>query len=319
MSTPIDISITKKLSDVDFTPKTLDELKNDSTNVNKTYIPAIVADIANYKVPVTEFGKGGSVDGNSQPIMIRDVYVPNTEEDSTLEDEVEPVIDFDPLGGTVSTKAKLALYPDENNEFLYIAYNEETGKRKWGQEWDFNKTGSTVQYIDFNGKNKLVWYSWDKYCFEITNNGNTERIIQNNGKKRLHLSGDLLEENVVYEVEINVCSFSSRDSFMVHKGTMNFQLYFYEDVRASELKTIPLKVWGDELFVGYPFTTCIIEPMFNLFVQGTDDSNYRPLYSGTSLSDGRSAFPILAKAKAYFVKIKNTEVERGYDIYVMSY
>lgn len=310
MSTPIDILETKKLSNDDFAVKTLDELKEDTDNVDNTYIPAVVKDVANYKVPVTEFGKGGSVAGISQPILIRDVYVPNTDEDPNIQES--PVINFDPLSSTVSTEAKLVLYPDENNNFFYIRFNN--------FDWDFQYKGSYVQNFNFNGKNKLIWYTWDKYYYKVDEH--TE-IYQPNGKKQLNLSGDLLEENIVYEIEIDICSFSSEERFTVHKGNMNFRIYFYENVPDNDnVKTVPLKVWGDsKYFIEGQSTTCIIRPIFNLFVPPTDDTEMWPLYNGTSISaiGDRSSFPILARAKVYFVKIKNTAVERGYDIYVMSY
>ena len=309
MSTSIIISDTKKLSNDDFAVKTLDELKDDTDNVGKTYIPAVVKDVANYKVPVTEFGKGGSVVGISQPILIRDVYVPNTAEDPNIQEE--QVINFDPLASTVSTEAKLVLYPDENNNFFYIHFNN--------FDWDFQYKGSYVQNFNFNGKNKLIWYTWDKYYY---NESDTE-IYQPNVKKQLNLSGDLLEENIVYEIEIDVCSFSSVERFTVHKGNMDFRIYFYENVPdIDNVKTVPLKVWGDSKYLmDGIYNTCIIRPIFNLFVPPTDDTEMRPLYNGSSASaiGERSSFPILARAKVYFVKIKNTEVDRGYDIYVMSY
>ena len=164
----------------------------------------------------------------------------------------------------------------------------------------------------------------------ITSGGTSERIdnvrkITNSscGKLGMTIANHLLEENVVYEIEIDVCSFSSVERFTVHKGNMGFRIYFYENVPDNDnVKTVPLKVWGDSQYlIDSGYTTCTIKPIFNLFVPPTDDTEMRPLYNGSSASGigERMSFPILAKAKVYFVKIKNTEVDRGYDIYVMSY
>ena len=318
MSTPIDILETKKLSDDDFTVKTLDELKEDTDNVDNTYIPAVVKDVANYKVPVTEFGKGGSVAAMSAPAIIRDIYVPNTEEDPDLEyDPTHQVINFNPMYGSNYTLAsKLTFFSPTNGQFHNIV--------RWDQDWEYSKVGhggaeNPIHHVDFTGVNKLVWYTWDKYYYTDSDKTFTEV----NGKKSLNITCELLEENIVYEVEINICAFTNTERFTVHKGNTSepsvdtgFRLHFYDHLDSDYTLIYP-KMWAqDDAYLRD--NTYYIDPNFSLFVQETNDTTHLPLYCADKTSSGASD-RVLATAKVYFVKIKNTAITRGYDIYVMSY
>lgn len=311
MSTPIDILETKKLSNDDFAVKTLDELKGDTDNVDNTYIPAVVKDVANYKVPVTEFGKGGSVAAMAAPAIIRDIYVPNTEEDPDLiEDPNYPVINFNPmLGSNYTLASKLTFYSPTNGQFHNIV--------RWDQDWEYSKVGhggaeNPIHHVDFTGVNKLVWYTWDKYHYSDSQTTFTEP----NGKKSLYITCESLEENIVYEVEINICAFTNTQRFTVHKGNTDFRLYFYDHLDTNYTLVYP-KMWA-QADTYLRSGTYYVDPNFSLFVEETNDTNNWPLYCADNTSSG-ALDKILATAKVYFVKIKNTTIECGYDIYIMSY
>lgn len=298
--------VTKKLSETD--TKTLAELKEDTANVDNTYIPAVVKDVANYRVPITEFSKGGM----SSLAIIRDIYVPNTEEDPGLEDDSDhPVINFNPMKGSNYTL-------DSKLTFFSPAYGQFHNIVRWDQDWEYSKVGhgdseNPIHHVDFTGVNKLVWYTWDKYYYSDSQKTFTEA----NGKKSLYISCELLEKNIVYEVEINICAFTNAARFTVHKGNTGFRLNFYDHLDDNNYTLVRPKMWAQD--DTYPRDNpYYVDPNFSLFVEETNDTTNSPLYCADNTNSGASD-KILATAKVYFVKIKNTTIERGYDIYIMSY